>query len=120
MSKLVVVPFDDKEGRLQGDSSWNPEIYFPYEEGMTVADVRTQACNHLMKNWNEQDRFESVEEFAEEYMLECTGGWVIEEDKLDIINSWDVDVGSDSALYAMIKSCKSQVASSAEFVIEDK
>ena len=118
MSDLVVVPFDDEEGRLEGDSSWNPEVYFPYEEDMTVDQVREKALTKLMKEWEEQDMFESIEEFAEEYMMSCTGGWVIEKSTLDIINNWNMDIGNDSALYAIMSSLKNQVQSSAVKTIE--
>ena len=119
MSNLVVVPFDDKEGRLEGDSSWNPGIFFPYEEGMTAKDVTTKAIVHLMKLWEEYDAFDGdVEAFTKEYTMECTGGWVIEKDKLDVINGCSFDVGNDSALYAMMNALKSQVAGNATKVIE--
>jgi hypothetical protein len=118
VSELMVVPFDDEEGRTTGDSSWNPEIYFPYEEGMTVEDVKQKAVKQLMKDWKEEDCFDSTEEFIEEYDLNVTGGWVVEKATLDIINAGAYDVGGDSALYAMIHSMKCQVQAAAKKTIE--
>ena len=118
MANLLVVPFDDEEGRLEGDSSWNSAISFPYVDGMTVEQVREAALTKLMNIWEESDIFDTVADFAAEYQLSCSGGWVIEKEKLDIINSWDIEIGGDSQLYAMMASLKSQVASNATKVIE--
>ena len=117
MPELKVVPFDDKEGRLAGDSSWSPNICFDYVEGMTLDDVIDKAAITLMSVYDETD-CDSLDDFKEEYCFNCTGGWVIKKDTLDIINSLDIELGGDSITYAVNAAMKSQVAHNAEFVIE--
>lgn len=119
-ANLVVVPFDDKEGRTQGDSCWSTDVCVPYTEAMTVKRLREQALTKLMSDWSDGGEFSNINEFAKQYDVDCTGGWVVDKLILDIINSGEWDVGNDSAAYAIAHALKCQVEAAAKFIIENE
>lgn len=108
---LVIVPFDDTEGRYMGDTSWTYDIHVPHIPNMTVEDVYTLAILTLCINMQEVDIWNTVDEFAEENCLNVTGGWIIEReiyDKLLVVNT--PPLNGDSAVYTYNSTMKRVVA----------
>jgi hypothetical protein len=120
MSEKVVVCFSDDEGRLAGDTSCDPNVTVPYVEGMSVEDLRTAYFTQLMTSWEEDwsDEEDPIAAFVEEYCLDVSGGWVVDKKIHELITDIIVDVGSDSALYRIISTMKSQLSNAAEMTIE--
>ena len=114
--ELVVVPFD--KSLTDGDSSFNPAIFFPYTEGMTLEELKETTLRYFMKEFGVDDEgvYESTKEFAEDEGIHVTGGWVIEKSTLDIIDVV-VDCGSDSACYAVNRCMKMQVQKAARLIL---
>lgn len=122
MNGKVVVCFDDREGRTAGDSIMDPALTIPYVEGMTVTDIRSSYINKMIDSW-EMREFYAIKEnpisaFTEEYDINISGGWVIEESLHNILIGGNWDIGSDSAHYAMIRRVKEQIQAAAEITIE--
>lgn len=115
MSKQVLVAFGS-DGTA-GDSSFGPESYADYQEGMTFEQARESFFAGIMKSWECEDL--DLQTFIEEeFCDDVVGFWVIDSKMHKVINNVDADWGNDSAVYAGVSTMKGQISAGADFVLE--
>ena len=103
--KLVAVPFG--EDRFEGDSAFYcTSSAVPYEDGMTITDVRAAYKARLLKDGD------TDEEGATNDASEIAGAWVLDTKAVRAIDYlWsDMDPGNDSSTYRTNRAAKHMAA----------
>lgn len=102
-----------------GDSGYQPEHAVPYVEGMTINEIKRAIQKHeLVELWAElkADCTEAELDAAileQETCSDFAGAWIIEEKMYNVIKNVSGDWGGDSAVYAAIRTMKSQIQAGA-------
>lgn len=107
MTKVLVAFGQDG---TTGDSSFGPESYGEYVEGMTFTRCREVWAKGVMADWNVDTNEYTIDDFiAEEFFEEPVGFWVVDKKMHDVIvNAGDPPM-NDSAVYAMVHTMKCQL-----------
>ena len=103
MSNLVLVAFNEDEGRTCGDSSLQSHFTIDQVNGEKWDDTLHRYLHMMAVDYDELDHYETVEDFADEYGLEVSGFWLVDETFHSQVTTPSPDLDHDLALYARIE-----------------
>lgn len=112
-SNLVLIPFDDNEGRFQGDSFLPVDINIPFDESLSKIQIKRNILNSIKEYYGGDDDVPIENE-------DVTGCWIIDADVLkNILNTLDLteSCGSDSKEYEQKESIKFAINESSEEIL---